>query len=95
MQHVKDDNAKCFVHSLKLVMTNDDSIADCLSVTQGSSERGFIKGVFVILGVTRGSVVAAMERLCLCQALLSSKTVHRSVLCICGVCTAFTSNGIV
>ncbi len=36
-----------------------------------------------------------MERLCLCQALISSKTVHRSVLCICGVCTSFTSNGIV
>jgi hypothetical protein len=46
-----NSNAKCFVHGLKLVMTNDDSIADGLSVTQGSSERGFIKGVFVILGV--------------------------------------------
>jgi hypothetical protein len=52
MQHIKHDNAKCFVHGLKLDMTNDDSTVDGLmSVTQGWSERGFIKGVFVILGM--------------------------------------------
>jgi hypothetical protein len=91
MQHIKHDNAKCFVHGLKLDMTNEDSTVDGLSVTQGWSERGFIKGVFVILGVE----CCCHGTPCLCQALLSSKTVHRSVLCICGVCTAFASNDIV